>query len=79
MEVLDGRCQGGRGGGDAGVPGPVVHVIDKKGFASTRDMYGLVVIWLELSGPQLGGELADLLGVWRLWLVAELGPCPGRW
>ena len=79
LEALDERWQGGSGGGDVGVPGPIAHVIDGEEFASTGDVCSPVLVRMEVIGAQLGEELPALLGVWRLRLMAKLGAHPGRW
>ena len=80
MELLGRECdwkQGRRQEDVSGGAGPVALGIEDGGLAAAVEM-DIVAIWLvKLSGPQLGGEMADLSEVWRLRLMAEHGHCPG--
>ena len=59
---------------------PVVLGIEDRGLAGAVEMDIVTTIVVKLSGPQLGGEMADLSEVWRIRLMAEHGHCPGgRW
>ena len=80
MELLGRECdwkQGRRQENVGGGAGPVALGIEDGGLATAVKMDIVTIIMVKLSGPQLGGEMADLSEVWRIWLVAEHGHCPG--
>ena len=81
MELHGWECEGKQGRREddvGGAPGPVALGVVGGGLAAAVEMDGVTIIMVKLSGPQLGGEIADLLEVWRLRLMAEHGHCPGR-
>ena len=80
MELLGRECDGKQGWREddvGGAAGPVALGVEDGGLAAAVEMDGVTIIMVKLSGPQLGGEMADLSEVWRLRLMAEHGHCPG--
>ena len=80
MELLGRKCdwkQWRRENDVGGGADPVVLGIEDGGLAGAVEMGIVTIIMVELSGPQLGGEMVDLSEVWRIRLVAEHGHCPG--